>query len=303
MPCYTPIRAWRGKKLPSGKRAVVFKASERAPALVDAELTLPCGHCIGCYLERGRQWAMRCVAEASCWKRNCFVTLTYDDPHLPLDGGLRLSDWQLFMKRLRKYARGVRIRYFMCGGYGELKKRPHFHACLFNWDFADKVLWSIRKDVRLYRSPRLEKLWGKGFATVGDVTFESAGYVARYVLKKVSGGLVVEGDLVDKSSGVAVPKEFTTMSRGGRLKDKNLGGIGKVWFDKYKDDLYPSDFNVVRGVKCKPARFLYAHLYAELAYHQQQHTIVVHHDILQSMESCIQLLDESILIQIDTLLS
>lgn len=253
MPCFSPLQAWRGRKLDSGKRAIVFRRAERCESLVDSELSLPCGQCLGCRLERSRQWAMRCVGEASCHKRNCFITLTYDAPHLPQDGGLSLEDWQLFMKRLRKYAGNCRLRFFMCGEYGERLGRPHFHACLFNWDFADKVFWSCRDGVRLYRSSRLEKLWGKGFATVGDVTFESAAYVARYCVKKA--GVLeeryedVDGRVydVDSSTGVIRVPEFTTMSR--------RDGIGKRWFDKFKDDLYPSDFHVVRGVKCKPARY------------------------------------------------
>lgn len=248
MPCYTPIQAWRGKCLPSGKRAVVFNRKESVDSLVDSEIRLPCGHCIGCYLERSRQWAMRCVAEASLYKRNCFITLTYDGPHLPLDGGLVLRDWQLFMKKLRKYAKACRIRFFMAGEYGSLNRRPHFHACLFNWDFADKVLWSVKKGVRLYRSEKLERIWSKGFCSVGDVTFESAAYVARYCLKGVDGNReIVDKELVFKRDGVVVPREFVTMSR--------RPGIGNKWFDKFRDDLYPSDYHVVRGRKVKPARY------------------------------------------------
>lgn len=102
MPCYHPLQAWRGPRLKSGKRAVVFSRGDAERSLLPFELSLPCGQCIGCRLERSRQWAMRCVHEASLHEDNCFVTLTYDNSHLPPGGSLLLRDWQLFIKRLRK---------------------------------------------------------------------------------------------------------------------------------------------------------------------------------------------------------
>lgn len=239
MPCYSPLQAWRGKVQKSGKRSVVFKRSEVAPSLEPFELKLPCGQCIGCRLERSRQWAVRCVHEAQMHERNCFITLTFDSSHLPEDGSLSVRTFQLFMKRLRKRF-GKAIRYFHCGEYGENLGRPHYHACLFNFDFSDKVLWSVRDDVRLYRSPSLEDLWPYGFSTIGDVTFESAAYVARYVMKKVNGANAhahYEGK----------KPEYVTMSR--------RPGIGKTWFDKFKLDVYPGDYAIVRGVKVKPPKF------------------------------------------------
>lgn len=82
MLCYSPLVAWRGERLPSGKRSVVFKKSDAVQSLSAFEIKLPCGQCIGCRLERSRQWAMRCVHEASLYEKNCFITLTYDDSHL-----------------------------------------------------------------------------------------------------------------------------------------------------------------------------------------------------------------------------
>ena len=151
---------------------------------------VPCGQCIGCRLERSRQWAIRCVHEASLHTDNCFITLTYSPDCLPSDGSLNHDDFQKFFKRLRKHIAPKKIRYYMCGEYGEdLQQpsklgRPHFHACLFGLDFDDKQLYIVRDDVKLYTSATLEKIWGKGFVTIGDVTFESAAYVARYIAKK-----------------------------------------------------------------------------------------------------------------------
>jgi hypothetical protein len=125
--------------------------------------------------------------EAKMHPKNCFITLTYNNEHLPSDGSLNYEVFQLFMKRLRKkYGKG--IRFYMCGEYGDKLGRPHFHACLFGHDFADKKLWKTTDSKsKLYRSAELEKLWPYGFSSVGDVTFESAAYVARYIMKKVSG--------------------------------------------------------------------------------------------------------------------
>ena len=240
MSCFSPLTAWRGRRQPNGKRAIVWKASDAEGSLVDAELRLPCGQCVGCRLERSRQWAMRCVHEASLYRRNCFVTLTFDDSHLPEGGSLSVETFQLFMKRLRKHAGACKVRFFHCGEYGEQLGRPHYHACLFNWDFADKVLWQVREGVPLYTSKRLMKLWPFGFSTIGDVTFESAAYVARYVMKKVTG---VSGPAHYDGK----KPEYVTMSR--------RPGIGKAWYLKFKSDVYPHDFLVMNGHKVRPPKF------------------------------------------------
>lgn len=217
---------------------------------MDQPVDLSCGKCIGCLLERSRQWAVRCVHEASLYDSNCFITLTYDEEHLPKGWSLDKEAFQKFMKRLRKRF-GSGPRYFMCGEYGENFGRPHYHACLFNHDFPDKYHWrtSERGD-RIYRSPILEALWPFGLSEIGEVTFESAAYVARYVMKKVTGDAAAEHyKRVDPRTGELfdIVPEFTTMSR--------RPGIGRPWLDKFMSDVYPSDFVVVRGVKMKPPKY------------------------------------------------
>lgn len=230
----------------NGKRKIVFSPDK---GFIDMPVSVPCGQCIGCRLERSRQWAIRCVHEASLYDMNSFITLTYDSAHLPSDGSLNKSHFQKFMKRLRKrYSH--RIRFFHCGEYGSKNKRPHYHACLFNHDFNDKELWSIRDGVRLYISESLQKLWPYGFSTIGDVTFESAAYVARYIMKKVTGDKAEEHYLnVNTVTGelTALVPEYTTMSR--------RPGIAADWFKQFKSDVYPSDFIVMRGKKMKPPRY------------------------------------------------
>lgn len=217
-----------------------------------ADLTLPCGQCVGCRLERSRQWAIRCVHEASLHKDNCFITLTYAPEHLPADNSLNYRDFQLFMKRLRKRFPDSKIRFYMCGEYGENFGRPHFHACLFNWNFPDrKLFFTSKHGDKVYRSDTLEELWPFGLCSIGEVTFKSAAYVARYIMKKVTGKAAfhhyheVDEDGVSRET-MRTP-EFTKMS----LKP----GIGSDWFDKYKSDVYPHDYVIVNGKKVKPPRY------------------------------------------------
>lgn len=191
MPCYKPLDAWRPDRSAVSKR-LMFEYNPKYCGQTMPDLQVPCGQCVGCRLERSRQWAIRCMHEAQMHKQNCFITLTYDDKHLPEDHGLHYKHFQDFMKRLRKKY-GAGIRFYMCGEYGEQLGRPHFHACIFGMDFADKKLWKTTgSKSKLYRSAELEKLWTFGFSSVGDVNFESAAYVARYIMKKVTGEAATE---------------------------------------------------------------------------------------------------------------
>ena len=186
-------------------------------------------------------------------EHSCFITLTFSPEELEKrqnPSSLDVSEFQRFMKRLRKkYGRGV--RFFHCGEYGEQNKRPHYHALLFGVDFSDRVLWSQRQGVKLYVSDNLSKLWPYGFSTIGDVTFESAAYVARYVMKKMRGEASADhySNWIDPITGevTEVKPEYATMSR--------KPGIGKTWFDKFKSDVFPNDYCVVRGHEIKPPRY------------------------------------------------
>lgn len=239
MPCYNPLKGWYSRKRnPSGKRSVVFKQSE---GFADLRVEVPCGKCLGCKLARARMWAVRISHEASLYNDNCFITLTYNDDCIPANGSLVKADFQKFMKRLRKRFPDIKIRYFMCGEYGEKLSRPHYHACLFNFDFPDKVL--LRPDAKspLATSEILSELWPFGMHTIGDVTFKSASYVASYVTKKVSGAGA-------KQHYDNKLPEYVSMS----LKD----GIGLGWLNKFASDIYPSDEVVVLGgMKLKPPKY------------------------------------------------
>jgi len=244
LPCFKPLPAYR-----CSDGSVVFSELRRFDTV--QTLSIPCGQCVGCRLERSRQWAMRCLHEASLYKQNCFITLTYADEHLPSDLSLHYADFQKFMKRLRKRFKDKTIRFYMAGEYGENFGRPHFHACIFNLDFSDKKLWKkTGSGCRIYRSEILEALWPFGYSSIGDVNFQSAAYVARYIMKKVTGdGAEQHYSMIDINSGEIIKRtpEFNKMS----LKP----GIGYEWYKKYKSDVYPHDYVVINGKQVKPPKF------------------------------------------------
>jgi len=242
MPCYKPMPAVR---MTDG----LVKFVSRNKRGVDGSLELPCGQCIGCRLERSRQWAMRCLHESSLYENNAFITLTYDDANLPEGGSLNYDDFQKFMKRLRKRTKS-KIRFYVGGEYGSENMRPHYHACLFGYDFLDKVFYkNTASGEKIYTSKLLESLWPYGLSSVGNVTFESAAYIARYCIQKVTGDLAQDHYRVITDDGVIVDRvpEFNHMS----LKP----GIGKPWLDKFSTDVYPRDYVVVNGVKTKPPKY------------------------------------------------
>lgn len=225
----------------NGRLTILWKA----PAGTK-RLEIPCGRCVGCKLERSRNWAVRCVLESSLYDSNCFITLTFNDEHLPANRSLDKEHFPLFMRRLRKHT-GRKIRYFHCGEYGGKLGRPHYHALLFNYDFPDKVLYTVRNDNKLYISSELSQLWPYGFSSVGDLTFASAAYVARYVMKKVP-TKDAEDHYVDKSTGEILVPEYVTMSR--------RPGLASAWFERFGfTDVFPSDQLVVDGKVGKPPRF------------------------------------------------
>lgn len=251
MPCFHPLSAFqRVTPGPNGKREVIFSVT-RAQAVATTPLTLPCGRCIGCRLDRAKAWALRCAHEATLWSTSSFLTLTYAPEHLPPGGTLVKEDFQKFMKRLRKSLHGRRIAYYMCGEYGAKGDRPHYHCILFGEDFLfDREVISRKRGVTLYASPTLTALWGKGFCSIGNVTFQSAAYVARYCLKKVTGEAAENHYArvnVETGEIYQVLPEYNHMS----LKP----GIGRGWFEAYSEDVYPDDFCIVEGRKVRSPRY------------------------------------------------
>lgn len=204
---------------------------------------LPCGKCIECRLEYARSAAIRCVHEAKMFSDNSFITLTYSDSHVG-DGRLRYYDFQSFMKRLRddrfrSYLKQLGISrsewkglsrdershhldllsigFFATGEYGDITKRPHWHALLFNYRPDDLVYrYSNDRGDRIFTSATIDALWGFNDSDsrpsdIGDVSFESAGYVARYAAKKLVHGVDGSHDfspIHKRSSRYAIGKRF-----------------------------------------------------------------------------------------------
>ncbi len=237
MACFHPLKVFR---LPDGRLG-----GNPPPGLVPRPVTIPCGQCRGCRLERSRQWAQRCVHEAKTHTENCFITLTYNDKHLP-DGpssdvrysgcSLDLQHWQNFAKKLRNKLGP--FRFYHCGEYGEGKGtreiNPHYHALIFGLDFSGdrKFKAYTPQGHQTWTSETLDKLWGKadaGRCEIGSVTLQSAHYVARYCMKR-QGGKKAEAHYQGRKP------EYATMSR--------RPGIGAKWFEQFGRDVFPHDYVV-----------------------------------------------------------
>lgn len=247
MPCYSPMKAYRPLSNVDGGRLVFNPAKALNP---DNPITLPCGQCVGCRIATSQEAATRCLHESQMHPENAFITLTFSDDHLPENYSIAKRDLQLFLKRLRKHCGKKKIRYFGNGEYGDQFDRPHYHLLIFNHDFNDKVLHSIcpHTDQKLYTSEQLTSLWKFGHSSTGAVTYQSAAYVARYIMKKINGDLAVDHYIRQHPTNKtwnAVEPEFVLRS----------GNLGLSWFHKYKSDCFPSDFLVVDGRQTRVPRF------------------------------------------------
>lgn len=183
--------------------------------------------------------------EAHMHDSNLFLTLTYNDSNLPIGSEGRTTinkrDLQLFWKRMRKA--GFDLRYYAVGEYGDNTGRPHYHAIAFGLLLSDLRLYTRSNGFNLYTSAILDKIWGLGNCWVGDVTFESCAYVARYVMKKLTGN---HARLYEHEG---ILPEFALMSRGNPSHPDSRfhGGIGSSFYSRYKSDMLPHDNTFIRG--------------------------------------------------------
>jgi hypothetical protein len=183
-------------------------------------------------------------------ERSCFLTCTYDPQHLPADGSLNKKHFQDFLKRLRKHTNGG-IRFFACGEYGDTTRRPHYHALIFGYDFADKKPHGkgSKGDI-LYVSRTLDDIWGHGVCYIGSVSPDSCGYVSRYIMKKVTGQLAQDHyRVVDTTTGEIhqLLPEYIHMS--------TRPAIGLSFYEKFHKEIHQSDFVLVKGKKRKTPRY------------------------------------------------
>ncbi len=291
MACFHPLTAARWErpgKLPT--RPVFGSAIEAGMS----KMKLPCGQCIGCRLDHSSRWATRCMHESKSHEQNSFLTLTYSDEKMPPSLSVSKKPLQKFFKDLRNYLNyGIKshldearqipnpeftvTKYFACGEYSPKKtrpvgpfnpwefigegERPHYHAILFGYDFPDKELWTVRNGLNIYSSDILADIWGKGHCTIGSVTHESAGYVARYSLKKINGSLE---NKPCKITGL-LPYERICHYTGEILQVEKerlqmSNGIGRDFYNCYTSDIYPADSVVINGHETRPPRY-YDNLY------------------------------------------
>lgn len=224
MSCTNPVTAFYSREInPNGKRSIQFRRDQRYAYQETVEL--PCNKCAGCIIQRKAEWAVRCYHEASQHQQNSFLTLTYDDDHLP--PSIEQPVLSKFIRSVRD--RGNKFRYYACGEYGERTRRPHYHMLVFGMDWLGGAE-QITED--LYHNPILDALWGRGHCSVGAVTMGTCCYVAGYVAKKM-------GDA----------DSFHVMSR--------RPGIGHDWLDKYHGDIASAGTVIIDGIKLPiPRRYL-----------------------------------------------
>lgn len=227
--------------------------------VISSFIEVPCGSCLSCRLAHSAAWADRCMLEMKYHKSSYFVTLTYDDEHLPTDFDLDLltgekletkhvtlvkRDLQLFIKRLRKKFNKQKIRFFACGEYGEKYKRPHYHLIIFGLELSDlKEVTKTSLGYQLYESQKMNELWTNGFITIGEATYETCAYTARYVTKKATEDLDYYYELNN------IEKPFITMSR--------KPGIARQYYDD--NDVFEYEYLNLStkngGKKTKPPRY------------------------------------------------
>lgn len=310
MACYHPLRAFEVGTTPAGKRqmkitgydvAAVYQFDAGSPwyclgpdpvagvplrpagafRFITRSLEIGCGQCVGCRLERSRQWANRCMLELEYHDSAYFVTLTYNEDYVPVsyyddpETGeafpsytLRKKDFQDFMKRLRWSFPDDKIRFFACGEYGPETMRPHYHAILFGLHLDDLKPWSRSpQGFQYYLSPSLQRVWSKrlvpkhqssvtpmslpgfdyaplGHILVSPVTWETCAYTARYVMKKLN------GPEAKFYSDFSLEPPFSLMSR--------KPGIARQWYEDHPDCYDFEYINVstpTGGRKFRPPRY------------------------------------------------
>lgn len=224
-------------------------------------VSIPCGQCIGCRLDYAKQWQARILCELQMHdKETChFITLTFDDDYIaeqcnlgcdsngevgPVQFSLSKRHLQLFMKRLRKMFPDQRIRFYGVGEYGSKSYRPHYHVIVFGLRLPDNDLKIYKRSSRGYSyffSDAIFACWPYGFNVVAGVTAESAGYTARYMLKKQKG----EDSVCYDDYNIQAP--FSLSSR--------KPGIGYSYYEENKGKIWENSNFVIpteKGSKSFP---------------------------------------------------
>lgn len=279
MACYYPRTMYRSK---SNDGTYTF---DTKTGHIHSGFPVKCQQCWGCRLDRSGAWAVRCMDEAQMHNHNQFITLTYNNENIPNNNSLHKPHLTNFWKRLRqllarnpelglceyditykKNRKGILtkrfkpiIKYYSCGEYGDETYRPHYHAVIFGLNLPDKKYHSHNNGNNLYTSKAIERLWTHGHAYIGDVTFESAAYVARYIMKKTLGIFAhTDYEIIDSETGKiigTITPEYSAMSKG----------IGEKHYEQFKSDIYSgtNGIVIVRGGHQRAAPIYYDNKFQE----------------------------------------
>lgn len=233
------------------------------PYRTAGNLEFGCGKCDVCRINKSRHWQGRLLLESQMHDSSIFVTLTYDDFHLPADNSLKPRDLQLFLKRLRKNHE-TQIRFFACGEYGTQGGRPHYHLALFGSFRTESTPKGLSCAV-------IEKSWTKGFVHVGVLEPSSAAYIVKYATK----GLYRRGDPALESRHPEFIRMSTRPGIGATAVKKMENSLterkGAAFLSKNID--VPTEF-IVDGGRYLLGRYLSNVLRKELGRDEKTPTLV-----------------------------
>lgn len=253
MSCYHPLVGWpTGEISEKGKPLYHIEGRGKLGSMVNPEgfladntdaVLIPCGRCIGCRLDYSRKWADRMMLELAVQKKAIFVTLTYDNEHIPIvydDDDfpicftLKKEDVQLWMKRVRRHYGDKSLRFYLAGEYGSSTGRPHYHCILYGLSLDDFPKKRAYKKSELndiyYIDDDFAARWNQGYVVIADVSWKTCAYVARYVTKKVL------NQFPEAFEELGMVPEFSLMSR--------RPGIGKPYLDAHPDCLDLQSINI-----------------------------------------------------------
>nr|QJB18791.1 MAG: replication initiator protein [Microvirus sp.] len=192
-------------------------------------LTVPCGKCLHCRISKRKEWTFRMLHELQSWDHAIFITLTYDDQHIPDYNSLIKKDLQNFFKRLRKNLGERKIKYFACGEYGTTTDRPHYHAIIYGMSLlpGDKnIIMSTWKNCD-WQNRSIKK------NSFGLAEQHSIEYVAGYIHSKLTGELADQEykqqnrEPVFRILSLGIGLKYALENKEKILKDKCLKQKGK----------------------------------------------------------------------------
>lgn len=273
MPCYSPLNGYYKREDGQSKFTIVGKQ-----ASFDAQLAqTSCGQCIGCKIQKAKDWGIRCVHEMQMHETSIFVTLTYENtPEKCYDNeSLNPDHLQQFWKNIRKKLSPQKIKYYACGEYGSDKGRPHYHAIMFGIELDDRVPeFTTKQGETYYSSEKLTKSWGFGGVRFAAADIGTAIYISKYITKKHTGDLADTSYFshIDTKTGEWVEKipEFTRMS--------TKPAIGLNWLKKYYNTEVVKGYLTHEGTKYRVPKYykdelekLSPSLHEELVHNILQH--------------------------------